>query len=314
IGVANAAVSFERNSRSSGTKGQSVYLNSGTGNIENLINNHEVSGNASFKCGQRVAAEVNMNYKILRFFVDGIEQPNYDVNIPPAIRFFAFLWQEGSSFEVTQFINIPSTSSSASGVEGSRSWEWGKEWVVDKVRQPRVPPYQTIPPDYMNVVPPPFILPPYIQPHMQSSTQVPGPPIGNWQQPSGSRDSQSPPPRSPCTIPRSPSPSFYGIPSLYVQPPMPRQMSIELTPSFYYFQDPYSCCRIGVLLNINANAFVGPLSTILREPYCWTIFFVSIHWTANGNWYESFSLKRSRPLWFGVKLSQGYHLIQTELF
>ncbi|KAA6385133.1 MAG: hypothetical protein EZS28_019339 [Streblomastix strix] len=255
IGVANATVRFDRNSRSSGAKGQSVYLNSGTGNMENLINNHEVSGNASFKCGQRVAAEVNMTSKTLRFFVDGVEQPNFVVSIPPAIRFFAFLWQEGSSFEVTKFVQFPSTSASATGlVPGSRSWEWGKEWLVEKVKQPRVPP-NTYASQYYNLFP--FIIPPGPRPvmsqgpiwpiqHIEVNDPIqpipqpvpkpmqpplemspPVPPMNLMQGPPVNRDSQSPPPRSPCTIPRNPSPSFFGIPPQYDQFPMPRQMVMK---------------------------------------------------------------------------------------
>ncbi|KAA6351141.1 MAG: hypothetical protein EZS28_051855, partial [Streblomastix strix] len=89
----------------------------------------------------------------------------------------------GSSFEVTKFVRL--TSSSASGVAGSRSWEWGNEWVVEKVKQPRHPRLVAPPPPSFPDIHP-FIIPPI------PAINVP--------------NSPSPPPRSPCTIARTPSP------------------------------------------------------------------------------------------------------------
>ncbi|KAA6381319.1 MAG: hypothetical protein EZS28_023155 [Streblomastix strix] len=67
-----------------------------------------------------------MNQRKAYFFVDGEEQKNFVFNIPQEIRFYAFVQQQNSSFEVTKFEMLQ--KSSACGVVGSKGWEWGKEW------------------------------------------------------------------------------------------------------------------------------------------------------------------------------------------
>ncbi|KAA6370820.1 MAG: hypothetical protein EZS28_033653, partial [Streblomastix strix] len=47
-------------------------------------------------------------------FVDGVEQKNSAVNIPGAVRFYVFVSKPNSSFQVTRFERLP--SSSARGV------------------------------------------------------------------------------------------------------------------------------------------------------------------------------------------------------
>ncbi|KAA6365728.1 MAG: hypothetical protein EZS28_038744, partial [Streblomastix strix] len=62
----------------------------------------------------------------LTFFVDDVEQKQYIINIPEAIRFWSFIQVPNSSFRVTRFERR--SSSSAHGVTGSIGLEWGKEW------------------------------------------------------------------------------------------------------------------------------------------------------------------------------------------
>ncbi|KAA6402241.1 MAG: hypothetical protein EZS28_002234 [Streblomastix strix] len=94
--------------------------------------NDMIEGNSSFKSGQRVGCEINMssNPRKAHFFVDGVEQPLSVFNIPPAVRFMAFLEEANCSFTVTRFESL--TSSSVHGVPGSKQFEWGKQWKKDQ--------------------------------------------------------------------------------------------------------------------------------------------------------------------------------------
>ncbi|KAA6355655.1 MAG: hypothetical protein EZS28_048818, partial [Streblomastix strix] len=60
------------------------------------------------------------------FFVDGEEQKNFVLNIPQKIRFYAFISEKSSSFQVTKFEMLE--KSSACGIPGSKGWEWEEEW------------------------------------------------------------------------------------------------------------------------------------------------------------------------------------------
>ncbi|KAA6389295.1 MAG: hypothetical protein EZS28_015177 [Streblomastix strix] len=85
-------------------------------------------GNQEYADGQRIAVEVDMTTVPRRatFFVDDIEQPNYVIGIPEAIRFWIYTCINSSSFTVTQFKRL--IQSTAKGVKGSKALEWGKEW------------------------------------------------------------------------------------------------------------------------------------------------------------------------------------------
>ncbi|KAA6360842.1 MAG: hypothetical protein EZS28_043631 [Streblomastix strix] len=87
-----------------------------------------VEGNSPFNCGQKISIEADMksNPRKVTFFIDGVEQKNSVVNIPEAVRFYVFVRKPGSSFQVTRFERLP--SSSARGVPGSKQWEWGNDW------------------------------------------------------------------------------------------------------------------------------------------------------------------------------------------
>ncbi|KAA6375172.1 MAG: hypothetical protein EZS28_029300, partial [Streblomastix strix] len=66
------------------------------------------------------------NPRTLHFFVNGQEQPVSVFDIPSNIRFFVWLYNPGSSFTLTRFERVQ--SSSARGVEGSKVLKWGYEW------------------------------------------------------------------------------------------------------------------------------------------------------------------------------------------
>ncbi|KAA6376026.1 MAG: hypothetical protein EZS28_028446 [Streblomastix strix] len=92
--------------------------------------NHKTGGpkNQEFADGQKVGIEVDMTTvpRRVTFFVDDVEQPKYVIGIPSEIRFWAYTFNESSSFTVTKFERI--IKSSAKGVPGSKALEWGKEW------------------------------------------------------------------------------------------------------------------------------------------------------------------------------------------
>ncbi|KAA6366721.1 MAG: hypothetical protein EZS28_037752, partial [Streblomastix strix] len=86
-----------------------------------------IRGNAEIKNnGDRITLELNMdsNPRTLTFFVNDVEQPNFVINIPSAIR--ACIISENASFKVLKFeaLSAPVAVNGA----GSHSWEWGKEW------------------------------------------------------------------------------------------------------------------------------------------------------------------------------------------
>ncbi|KAA6396607.1 MAG: hypothetical protein EZS28_007865 [Streblomastix strix] len=88
-----------------------------------------LKGNGSFREGQKVAMEVNMdtNPRKLRFFIEGVEQPLSVINIPECIRFWIGL-QDGFeiSFTLTQFQSLSSPSPKMT--TESKEISWGKDW------------------------------------------------------------------------------------------------------------------------------------------------------------------------------------------
>ncbi|KAA6380756.1 MAG: hypothetical protein EZS28_023716 [Streblomastix strix] len=78
--------------------------------------------------GNWVALEVNMdsNPRTLSFFVNGVKQPIYVTNIPPAVRFWAYLNDRDDVFRVIKFEAIPEPT--VVNVKGSHSLEYGTEW------------------------------------------------------------------------------------------------------------------------------------------------------------------------------------------
>ncbi|KAA6395420.1 MAG: hypothetical protein EZS28_009050 [Streblomastix strix] len=104
-----------------------------TGSVKGRLehNSKEVSvGNENYnKEGSRVALELNMdsNPKTLTFFYNDVKQPHYIINIPPAVRFWAYLTGRGISFKVNKFERL--SEATAKHLEGkSQALTWGKDW------------------------------------------------------------------------------------------------------------------------------------------------------------------------------------------
>ncbi|KAA6363061.1 MAG: hypothetical protein EZS28_041412, partial [Streblomastix strix] len=85
-----------------------------------------IKGNSLIEENKTVAVEVNMNIRprTLTFFYDNQEQPVSVINIPSSIRFYNSLWDNNSSFTITEFSNVQ-YSSAKGGIKGQRIVEWG---------------------------------------------------------------------------------------------------------------------------------------------------------------------------------------------
>ncbi|KAA6364681.1 MAG: hypothetical protein EZS28_039792 [Streblomastix strix] len=96
--------------------------------LGNLIHKTRGPQNQNYSDGQRIGIEVDMTTvpRRVTFFVDDVEQPNYVIGIPSEIRFWAYSYNSSSSFTVTKFERL--IKSSTKGIEGSKAFEWGKEW------------------------------------------------------------------------------------------------------------------------------------------------------------------------------------------
>ncbi|KAA6381315.1 MAG: hypothetical protein EZS28_023159 [Streblomastix strix] len=98
-----------------------------SGRIEHI--SKEVSfGNEDYnKERNHVALNLNMdsNPGTLTFFYNDVKQRNYIINIPPAVRFWAYLWNHGSSFKMNKFERL--SEATAKHLEGkSQALTWGK--------------------------------------------------------------------------------------------------------------------------------------------------------------------------------------------
>ncbi|KAA6375777.1 MAG: hypothetical protein EZS28_028695 [Streblomastix strix] len=114
IGVADASCSFAAGNGPSagGNDKKTVRYWGQNGELDHIT--EDIIRNQRYEDGQRVAVEVDMTTVPRRatFFVEYIEQPNFVIGIPEAIRFwFERLIQQ-----------------TAKGVEGSKALQWGKEW------------------------------------------------------------------------------------------------------------------------------------------------------------------------------------------
>ncbi|KAA6392894.1 MAG: hypothetical protein EZS28_011583, partial [Streblomastix strix] len=95
-----------------------------------------IEDNSSYGSGHHIAMELNMDVipRTLTFFYDSILQKNYVVNIPPAMRFWVYLYNEGTSFQITKFERLSNPSASQQQLDQQKKYEYGKLWVSDKVR------------------------------------------------------------------------------------------------------------------------------------------------------------------------------------
>ncbi|KAA6363331.1 MAG: hypothetical protein EZS28_041142, partial [Streblomastix strix] len=113
IGIADASCSF--------SAGRAPC-----GNLDHITKG--IRGNHKYVDRQRVAVEVDMTTVPRRatFFVEDIEQPNFVIGIPEAVRFWGYTFNKSSSFTITKFERL--FQSTAKGVKGSQALEWGKRW------------------------------------------------------------------------------------------------------------------------------------------------------------------------------------------
>ncbi|KAA6382315.1 MAG: hypothetical protein EZS28_022156 [Streblomastix strix] len=128
IGIADASCSFAAG-RALWQDGNLEKIVSYVGHLGTLAHKtNGTTGNQKYEDGQRIAVEVDMTTvpRKATFFVENVEQPNFVIGIPEAIRFWAFTFEKSSSFTITKFERL--IQSIAKGVEGSKAFEWGKEW------------------------------------------------------------------------------------------------------------------------------------------------------------------------------------------
>ncbi|KAA6372275.1 MAG: hypothetical protein EZS28_032198 [Streblomastix strix] len=133
LGIVEASQVFKLNDLPNGMNGNCSARYSNIGELAHRVycitkDSTPINGNSPFNCGQKISIEIDMtsNPRKCVFFVNGLEQKNSVVNIPKAIRFYVFVRKLNSSFQVTRFERLQ--SSSARGVPGSKQWEWGKNW------------------------------------------------------------------------------------------------------------------------------------------------------------------------------------------
>ncbi|KAA6368419.1 MAG: hypothetical protein EZS28_036054, partial [Streblomastix strix] len=101
------------------------------------IGDERIEGNGKFiDTKSRITLELNMqsNPRTLTYFVNDVQQKNFVVNIPPAVRIWAFLWEKGSSFQISKFESIPFTTTSHEK-KPSIPWEYGKRWIKDEKKK-----------------------------------------------------------------------------------------------------------------------------------------------------------------------------------
>ncbi|KAA6387282.1 MAG: hypothetical protein EZS28_017189 [Streblomastix strix] len=104
---------------------KSVSYNGYQGDLDHIT---YTKGNQKYADGQRIAVEVDMTTVPRRatFFVEDVEQPNFVIGIPEAIRFWVYTFEKSSFFTVTKFERL--IQSTAKGIKRSKALEWGKEW------------------------------------------------------------------------------------------------------------------------------------------------------------------------------------------
>ncbi|KAA6373586.1 MAG: hypothetical protein EZS28_030888 [Streblomastix strix] len=127
IGIADASCSFaaHKGPWNDGNRQMTVRYWGDNGGLSHITDG--TIGNQKYANGQRVAVEVDMTTVPRRatFFVEDVEQPNFVIGIPEAIRFWVFTSYKSSSFTITKFERL--IQSTAKGVEGSKALQWGKE-------------------------------------------------------------------------------------------------------------------------------------------------------------------------------------------
>ncbi|KAA6399484.1 MAG: hypothetical protein EZS28_004989 [Streblomastix strix] len=127
IGIADASIQFSAHMGpwDQGNQDRTVRFWN-YGKVEHITNG--LKGNSDYKDNQRVAVEVDMRTEPRRgyLFIDNVEQPCYITGIPDAIRFWSCICAPSSTFTITKFLNL--NSSSARGIKGQRALQWGQSW------------------------------------------------------------------------------------------------------------------------------------------------------------------------------------------
>ncbi|KAA6391173.1 MAG: hypothetical protein EZS28_013299 [Streblomastix strix] len=127
MGIADASCSFAAGKGPSADRNDKKtvrYYNNG--DFDHVTYNKVQ--NKRYEDEQRIAVEVDMtsNPRKVTFFVNEVEQQNYMINIPDAVRFYAYNVNSLSIFTVTKFQRL--NKSSFKGFSHSRAFEWGKRW------------------------------------------------------------------------------------------------------------------------------------------------------------------------------------------
>ncbi|KAA6377704.1 MAG: hypothetical protein EZS28_026769 [Streblomastix strix] len=127
IGIADASCSFAagKGPWEDGNRQKTVRYYLG-GYIRHITD--DAIRNQEYSDGQIIGIEVDMTTvpRKVTFFVDEVEQPNFVIGIPEAVRFWAYTFHKSSSFTVIKFERL--IKSTSQGVYGSKGLQWGKEW------------------------------------------------------------------------------------------------------------------------------------------------------------------------------------------
>ncbi|KAA6396142.1 MAG: hypothetical protein EZS28_008329 [Streblomastix strix] len=103
IGIADGHIHYDRNQCPSDAGFNNILCFFHTGDLVHVGDFN--AWNTPFNSGDSVAMELNMdsNPRSITFFVNNVEQINCIINIPEAVRFWAYFLQPSSSFQVIKF-------------------------------------------------------------------------------------------------------------------------------------------------------------------------------------------------------------------
>ncbi|KAA6365072.1 MAG: hypothetical protein EZS28_039401 [Streblomastix strix] len=129
IGIADESVHYDRDQWPFDKGKENIVYVRPIGKISHIGMGFAEGNDGFHKQGQRVAIELNMdaNPRTMTLFVDDKEQKIYVVGIPPAVRFWAFLLRNNSSFKILKFERLAEPTAKHSFFS-SKKYEFGKEW------------------------------------------------------------------------------------------------------------------------------------------------------------------------------------------
>ncbi|KAA6395925.1 MAG: hypothetical protein EZS28_008549 [Streblomastix strix] len=136
VGIADESVCYGRNEFPE-RAGKSKIVQFWNEGWIGHMGDDRIEGNDKFlEPKSAVALELNMDFnpRTLTFFVNDKKQKNFIAYIPPAVRFWAFLWGKGASFKIKGFETHSYTM--VTHREGqSIVWEYGKEWKREEKKK-----------------------------------------------------------------------------------------------------------------------------------------------------------------------------------